>query len=121
MQLTTGFSETEFVDSLAPGDQRPVSNEWSRVGNTIGALALRLNLMSADQVDKLLETQEACGGYFGELAVAAGYLTPGQVCQLLEIQSVHDQLFLSEQLVLQGKLDLATLFEKLAQHLRESD
>ena len=126
MSFTNDFSAGSFfaylVDRLElSGLPLPESHEWSRFGNTIGATALRLNLLTTAQIDNLVETQEAQGGYFGELAIKKGLLTPAQVGHLLEIQSVHDDLFLAEQLVVDGKLDLPTLLHSLAHYVSAAE
>ncbi|MFV2069138.1 MAG: hypothetical protein ACC645_19395 [Pirellulales bacterium] len=125
MEPNLGLAEHEFVDDLAdrlsldPAD-RPRASDWLRVGNTIGALTLRLNLMSEGQVDKVLETQDLEGGYFGEIAVRLGYLTEQQVDRLLELQHFHDQLFTAEQLVVAGRIDVPSLLTRFAQFLEET-
>ena len=125
MSFLDSFAECEFVEYLVTrlgfkNQPRPKSNEWSRVGNTVGALALRLNLLSEDQIEKILETQDVEGGYFGELALQAGYLNPMQISRLLEIQSLHDQLFLAEQFVVAGTLDVSALVSHLSDFLNDS-
>ncbi len=114
--------EREFVEYLADSlgleaQDRPQTSEWSRVGNTIGALTLRMNLMSVAEVDKVLEIQDVRGGYFGEIAVTNGFLTSENVNLLLEIQQLHDQLYLAEQWVVAGKLDIPSLINRLAMFL----
>jgi hypothetical protein len=73
--------------------------------------------MSEPQVDRVLEMQDSQGGYFGEQAVKAGYITPPQLRQLLDIQTLHDQLFLAEQLVIADILDVPTLVSNLSEFL----
>ena len=89
------------------------------MGNTIGAMTLRLGLMSDAEVDAVLETQDIEGGYFGEIAVRDGYLTEEQVDRILELQQLHDQLYLAEQLVVSGKLDLPSLVKHLSKFLSD--
>jgi hypothetical protein len=119
MAFTEALSATGFDEFLADTLQldeaeRPQASQWSRICNTIGAMALRLNLMTEIEVDSVLETQELEGGYFGEIAVREGYLTEEQVDRILQLQQLHEQLYLSEQLVVAGKLDLPTLTNHLA-------
>jgi hypothetical protein len=124
MTFVDGLVEREFVDHLAESlglaaCERPQSGPWSRVGNTIGALTLRLNLLSEKDVDRILEIQEVEGGYFGEIAIRQGLLTPVQVSRLLELQRLHDQLQLAAQLVMSGRLDIPALVSNLATFLSE--
>ncbi len=124
MEFTNGLVECEFDEYLSDQLQldeaeRPRTSQWSRVGNTIGAMTLRLNLMSEAEVDAVLESQDMEGGFFGEIAVRDGYLTEDQVDQILELQQLHDQLNLAEQLVVAGKLDVASLVKHLSVFLSD--
>ncbi len=124
MAFITGLAECEFIEHLASDlgldeAERPRASRWSHVGNTIGALTLKLNLLSEAEVDQVLETQELEGGYFGEIAVRNGLLTEDQVDAVLELQQLHDQLYLGEQLVVAGKLDVPALVRTLAAFLGE--
>ncbi len=119
MSFVDGLPDREFIDFLTgklglENYECPKPGQWSRVGSTIGALALKLNLMTETDVDKVLEMQDVEGGYFGELAVIAGCISHDHVRALLEIQHLHDQLQLGEQLVVDGKLDLSTLIRSLS-------
>ncbi len=120
MSFVDGLPDREFIDFLTvklglEDYERPKPGQWSRVGSTIGALALKLNLMTETDVDKVLEMQDVEGGFFGELAVKAGCISHAHVRALLEIQHLHDQLQLAEQLVVDGKLDLSTLLCSLSE------
>jgi hypothetical protein len=72
-------------------------------------------------VEEVLETQEVTGGYFGEIAVRNGYLTESQVDRILELQQLHDQLSLAEQLVVEGKLDVVSMVDNLATFLSKRE
>ncbi len=122
MSFVTGLVEREFIEYVAESlgldpQERPQPSKWLRLGNTIGALALRMNLMSDAEVDETLEVQDVQGGYFGEIAVEKRYRTSEQVSRLLEIQNLHDQLFLAENWVLEGKIDVPSLINRLATFL----
>lgn len=123
--MTTTATQDSFLDFLQsePGlnfEQRPAPGEWSNVGNTIGALALRLNLLSPEQILQIVDLQEIEQDerLFGELAVDLGYLTTAQVDRLLEIQRLHRNLELAEQLVVSGTMDLSTLVGGLDRYLQ---
>jgi hypothetical protein len=126
MTFVESLVEREFVEYLADtlgleAQDRPQKSEWSRVGNTIGVLTLRMNLMSVAEVDRVLEIQDSQGGYFGEIAVKNRYLTSEQVNRLLEIQQLHDQLDLVEQWVIEGKLDIPSLINRFSAFLGRRD
>lgn len=104
-------------DSLALSENElPKPGQWSSISNTLGAMALRLNLLSAEQVDQILEIQEEGPQRkrFGEMAVQQGLLTEEQVAILLELQHANKRLELGEQLVVRGRLDIPQLFRCLA-------
>ena len=122
MTFVEGLVEREFIEYVAKSlgldpQERPQPNKWLRLGNTIGALALRMNLMSDTELNEILEVQDVQGGYFGEIAVEKGFLTSAQVRRLLEIQNLHDQLYLAEKWVIEGKLDVPSLINRLAMFL----
>ena len=110
---------TEFLQQqLGLADHEvPEPGEWAHVGNTTGAVALRLGLLTVEQIDHILETQETEGQtkLFGEIAVELGYADQSEIERLLTIQRLNRRLELGEQLVLAGRVDLDTLLT----HLRE--
>lgn len=110
---TSKFSD--FLASrlkLAPGDA-PKPSEWSGTGNTIGALALRLGVLSLHQIDNILQQQQSVPKLFGEIGVQLGYLTTEAVDRLIELQRLHLDLEQGELLVVAGKLDVAGLLSAL--------
>jgi len=68
-------------------DELPEPGEWADAGNTIGMLALRMNLLTVEQIDQVLEIQEREGTArrFGEVAESLGFLSHRQVARLLAI------------------------------------
>ena len=93
----------------------PQPGEWSGVGNTIGALALRLGVLTVGQLEQILTVQEEDENCkrFGEVAMELGFLDREQVDQLLVIQRVNRCLELGEQLVVAGRLELTELLDLL--------
>jgi hypothetical protein len=108
---------TEFLQTqLGLQDHEvPVPGEWANVGNTTGALALRLGLLTVEQIDHILESQEtnAHGKFFGEIAVELGFVEQVQIERLLDIQLLNRRLELGEQLVLSGRTDMQSLLGNL--------
>ena len=109
-----------FVDflraRLALADEElPQPGEWADAGNTIGMLALRMGLLSVEQIDHILESQEqeGSGRRFGELAESLGLLSHDQVARLLAIQSLNRELELGERLVLAGRIPVRELVRQL--------
>ena len=97
--------------------EMPVPGEWLYMANTIGAIALRSNVLSLEQLecilDKQEELQDADGEHklFGQLAIELDYLTPHEVDRLLELQQLNIQLSLAGQLVLADSLELESLLD----------
>jgi hypothetical protein len=117
-------SQPTFVDfltnrlALAEHDL-PVPGEWADAGNTIGMLALRMNLLSVEQIDHILEMQEREGNIrrFGELAESLGLLSHSQVSRLLAVQTLNRELELGERLVMEGRLEIGELVKHLSQFI----
>ena len=103
--------------------EMPVPGEWLYMANTIGATALRSNVLSLEQLecilDKQEEMQDADGEHklFGQLAINLGYLTQHEVDRLLELQQLNIQLSLAGQLVLADSLDLESLLDIMREYL----
>jgi hypothetical protein len=93
----------EFVQARLDLNERqlPQAGEWSNMGTTVGALALRMNALTLDQVDEILEVQENASNQpmFGTIAVELGHLSEEQVQRLLEVQNISRQFELAAQLV----------------------
>ena len=100
-------------------DTLPRPGPWSRSGLTIGALSLRLDALTLENIDAIIEQQAREPKLFGELAVKLGFLSAEEVARLLEIQQMHWALELGEMLVLAGLIDLPKLAELLARFLAE--
>ena len=92
-----------------PKDALPTPGAWSCTGLTIGALALRLNVLTLDQIDVIIDHQATDGHRFGQIAVACGYLSETQVESLLVLQRLHWAIEATERLFIQGEIDLARL------------
>lgn len=122
MSATQTSQTTPFVDYLKAhlklnDGELPEPGEWSDAGNTIGMLALRMNLLMVDQIDHVLELQEKEGNIrrFGEVAESVGLLSHRQVSRLLAIQSLNREMELGERLVLAGRIDV----HELVRHLND--
>ncbi len=103
-------------------EQIPVPGEWLYMANTIGAIALRANLLSLEKIECILDEQEEMQDsdeehkLFGQLAINQGYLTPHEVDRLLELQQINIQLSLAGQLVLADSLDLESLLDIMREY-----
>jgi len=99
--------------------QVPVPGEWLYMANTIGAIALRANLLSLEQIERILDKQEENQAsdeehkLFGQLAINLGYLTPHEIDRLLELQQINIQLSLAGELVLADSLNMESLLDLL--------
>jgi hypothetical protein len=92
----------------------PPPGGWSECGQTIGALALRMNALSIEQIDGIIDFQSHEQMLFGEIAIHLGYLTKLEVDRLLELQEFHRALELGELLVMAGRIDVPQLCRLLA-------
>lgn len=101
---------------MAPADASE-PGEWSDLGNLLGAIALRLGLLTVDQIDQILGIQEEGGTWqrFGEIAVERGFLTPDQLDRLCQIQRIHRLLETGEQMLVRGQLDVDCLVQSLSE------
>lgn len=78
---------------------------WGRVGTTLGALSLKLNLMDMEKINNLLEIQEQTGGLFGDVAIELGYMNAAHVEKLLNIQKWSRREEILHRLLLAGTID----------------
>ncbi len=97
-----------------PEAELPPPGAWSECGQTIGAIALRLNALTIEQIDGIIDYQSNDKLLFGEIAVRLGYLSETEVARLLEIQEFQRALELGELLVLAGRIDVRRLCQLLA-------
>ena len=123
------FSQTNDFLSFLKGrlkiekGEMPVPGEWLYLANTIGAIALRSNVLSLEQLECILDRQEEMQDsneehkLFGQLAVDLGYLTRHEVDRLLVLQQLNIQLSLAGQLVLGDSLDLELLLDIMREYL----
>lgn len=58
----------------------------------IGAIAIRLNLLTAEQVLEVCDEQKRWGLRFGEVAFRMGFLTSEQLQTLIAAKREHDEL-----------------------------
>jgi len=85
--------------------QQPELGNWGRMGSTLGALSLKLNLMDMEKINSLLEVQEQTGGLFGDVAIELDYLNGEQVEKLLSIQKWSRRAKVLHRLLLAGTID----------------
>src|SRR5262249_19882510 len=97
--VATKFFKFLFPQVELQPQKDPYSTEWSGTGNTIGALALRLGALTLNQIDAILQHQQANPKLFGEIGVQLGYMKPEAVARLIELQRLHLDLELGELLV----------------------
>jgi len=95
-------------------DGLPQSNGWAGSGNSIGALALRLGVLTLDQIEQVIDLQVSDGQLFGELAKHLGFCSEDDVDRLLALQRLHRCLDQAALLVIDGSLDVPDLLRHLA-------
>jgi hypothetical protein len=113
----TQHSFVDFLTDRLELSERelPVPGDWADAGNTIGMLALRMNLLSVEQIDRILELQESEDNSrrFGEVAESLKLLSQTQVSRLLDVQTLNRELELGERLVMEGRLEISELIRHL--------
>jgi len=87
---------------------------YANAGATIGALALRMGVLSFDEIDQIIEAQSNDKKRFGELAIQLGFVSEQQVESLIDLQSLHSAMALGELLLMAGVVDVPTLLRILA-------
>jgi len=89
------------------------------VSPPIGALALELGMLTADQVYHVLN-QLRPDKQFGEVAVSLGLLSPSQLEKLKQTQSSH-RILLGEALIAKSFLTVEVLEKELKEYKREEE
>lgn len=102
---TKVFIEYLVAELDLPEHEQPNLGSWGRVGTTLGALSLKLNLMDMEKINNLLEIQDQTGGLFGDVAIELGYLDEGQVSKLLNVQKWSRRAEILQRLFLNGHID----------------
>ena len=118
METPAGNLRTDVARFLAdeldvPFESLSRAGEWAQAGQTIGALGLRLGLLTLDKIDEIVETQQDTRRLFGQIAIDLDILSQAQVERLLLIQEFHAALEVGERLVVNGTLDIPKLLELL--------
>src|SRR5512133_2110359 len=99
-----------FVEYLATRDLvtevevRQLEGTIRLAREPIGMIAVSHGLLSASQIDKILDKQRHSKDRFGEIAVELGFLTPEQVQTLVKIQELRTACAITEALALGGML-----------------
>jgi hypothetical protein len=100
-------------------DDLPRSNGWAGSGNSIGALALRLGVLTLDQIEQVVDLQASDGQLFGELAKHLGFCTDKDIHRLLAMQRLYRCLDQTALLVIDGRFEVADLLRHLADFAAE--
>jgi hypothetical protein len=101
------------VDSASAEEAAAAAQDFREV---IGALALRYDLMSPEQVEIVLQDLTPAQK-FGEIAVQRGFLTHDQVDHLLQIQGLEEIVEIGGNLLLQGSLTTETFLSRMSEFL----
>ncbi|MGD8450706.1 MAG: hypothetical protein PVJ57_02710 [Phycisphaerae bacterium] len=90
------------IGVLSPDKQDRLQTVIRTTREPIGSIALSYGLISAWDVESILEEQRACYRPFGEIAVEKGLLTSAQVEMLLLVQRLRASTEVAEALALSG-------------------
>ena len=94
-----------------PSEESIRSLRWAGTANTIGAIALRLDLLDLDQITNVLDIQERNQQLFGQIAINLEYITEQQVNDLIQLQRYHQLIDIGEILVIRGMITIERLQE----------
>lgn len=100
-----------------PKEELPEAGDWAGSGNTIGSLALRMGVLSLEQIEHVVDLQVSGDERFGETAVTLGFLGREQVDMLMRLQGLHRCVDLAGPLVLSGQLELDRMAALLSEFL----
>jgi hypothetical protein len=90
----------------------PDPNRVNDAGNTLGAICVRLGVLSIMDIESILEVQrEQRQLRFGEIAVQQGLMTKFQLERILAVQAFYRSFELGTLLVLDGHVGLGRLTE----------
>lgn len=98
----------------------PQAGDWAGSGNTLGSLALRMGMLSLDQIETIVELQVNDDARFGDTGVKLGFLTREQVDLLIRVQMLHRCIDLGAPLVVAGDVELSKLIGLLAEFFEEN-
>ena len=91
-------------DLIPTGAARHLANSRCFVREPIGMIAVGHGLLTAPQIDEILDAQRGCSERFGEIAIRMGFLTPHQVEVLVKVQEFRTAVAITEALTLAGVL-----------------
>ena len=114
MGCTEAFTKFLIDQGVVTADGSQHSSDWAGTGNTIGAIALRLGLLTLDHIDRILSVQEKERRLFGQIAVAEEILSEEQIDRLLAVQRMHHCVEHVEMLAMHEGVEVKLLLAKLA-------
>lgn len=110
-----------FVDHLArcglisPTQTQQVMLWVAGRCDPVGLIAVEHGLLVGEQVEAILERQNGCDWRFGEVAVAAGYLTKPDLDRILEVQKHRRWSSVAEAVILAGILPSERVYRAFAE------
>ena len=114
MGCTEEFTKFLIDQGVVTAEGSNHSSDWAGTGNTIGAIALRLGMLSLDQIDQILSIQENERRLFGQIAIAEEILSEVQIDRLLGVQRMHHCVEHVEMLAMHEGVDMKMLLKNLS-------
>ncbi len=108
---------TEFV-AIKLGIGRstiPKPSSWSESGNTVGALALKLGVLTTEAIDRVLIEQQEQSLKFIEASISLGLMNRKQSEQILHIQLLHKNQTLLEMMLLNDQINIEDIWKILSE------
>jgi hypothetical protein len=97
-------------------EQLPSAGGWVGSGNSIGALALRLGVMTLDEIEQVADLQAVDGELFGQVAHELGFCSKDDVVRLLQLQALHRCIDQSGLLYMASEVAIPKLLRLLADY-----
>ena len=114
MGCTEEFTKFLIDQGVVTAEGSRHTSDWAGTGNTIGAIALRLGLLTLDQIDRILSVQENERRLFGQIAVSEEILSEEQIDRLLGVQRMHHCVEHVEMLAMHEGTDMKLLLKNLS-------
>jgi len=99
---------------LTAEDLKKILDHMHKTRIKLGTLAIQQGLLTGSQVEEIIEAQKNSDMYFGEIAIAKGFITLEKAGELLRLQSRESKLQLGQAAVDLGYFN----YEELDRELR---
>jgi hypothetical protein len=89
---------------------------WFGTGETYSALSLKLDLLTTEKIDTVLDKTEDQNMHFGETAIKLGFIKKEQSEKILQLQLLHKNQPLLEMMLLNNQIKLEDIWVILSEY-----